>query len=283
MAARRAMSGCSQGAGLARTVAARKARALSGLMARPAHGRPRPVCRTAGPYDPARNFFLKTVAFGLVSGGIDGALEAVEQVEHGGVGEGEDLGEDHAGDAAGRVDPVVRVRQAGPGQAAGAPTGGRLFSADHVPEAPLLDHAGEELGIVRAARHAGLEQANGELADLVSAHLCDGLGPQHAGLTELATTQQHALEVEIVWPGRVQPAAAHEKLGRLRNFERDRLERAVRQTRVHPGQPRALVAAHHKAAVAHAEGTEDVLLEVRLERLPAEALDGLADPVDIDA
>src|SRR5579859_4074324 len=40
MAARRAMSGCSPGAGLARTVAARKARALSGLMTRPA---PRPT------------------------------------------------------------------------------------------------------------------------------------------------------------------------------------------------------------------------------------------------
>src|SRR5579859_6515135 len=35
MAARRANSGCSPGAGLARTVAARKARALSGLMKRP--------------------------------------------------------------------------------------------------------------------------------------------------------------------------------------------------------------------------------------------------------
>src|SRR5579859_5130822 len=73
MAARRAMSGCSQGAGLARTVAARKARALSGLMARPAHGRPRPRCRTACPYDPAPTFLNRTCVW--LGGALSGLME----------------------------------------------------------------------------------------------------------------------------------------------------------------------------------------------------------------
>ena len=130
---------------------------------------------------------------------------------------------------------------------------------------------------------ARLEQPDGQLADLVLAHLRDGLWPQHAGLAELATAQQHPQEVQVVWPGRVQPAAAHEELGLLRDLERDRLERAVRLTDMHASQPRALLGADDEPGVDHPERIEDVLAEVRLERLPAEALDGLADPVDVDA
>src|SRR5258707_10973 len=58
----------------------------------------------------------------LAVAGVDGALEVLEEIEHGGVGEGQDLGQDHASDAPSRIDPVVRIREPGPGQAAGAPT-----------------------------------------------------------------------------------------------------------------------------------------------------------------
>src|SRR5579859_863121 len=57
VAARRAMSGCSQGAGLARTVAARKARALSGLMTRPAPRTTPPAVPNGLPVRPHNNFF----------------------------------------------------------------------------------------------------------------------------------------------------------------------------------------------------------------------------------
>src|SRR5579859_2991196 len=49
-------SGCSPGAGLARTVAARKARALSGLMARPAPRMSPPAVPNGLPLRPHNNF-----------------------------------------------------------------------------------------------------------------------------------------------------------------------------------------------------------------------------------
>src|SRR5579859_4908908 len=53
-------SGCTPGAGLARTVAARKARALSGLMASPAPPTTPPAVPNGLPVRP-RNNFLRTV------------------------------------------------------------------------------------------------------------------------------------------------------------------------------------------------------------------------------
>src|SRR5579864_4730358 len=52
---------------------------------------------------------------------------------------------------------------------------------------------------------------------------------------------------------------------------------------MHAGEPFALCRTNDEAAVAHLQGTEDVVLEVLLERFAAQALDGLADPVDVDA
>ena len=52
---------------------------------------------------------------------------------------------------------------------------------------------------------------------------------------------------------------------------------------MHAGQPRALFGADHETRVVHPERTEDVLLEVRLERLSAQLLDGLSDPIEVDA
>src|SRR5579859_1706371 len=52
-------SGCSQGAGLARTVDARKARALSGLMARPAPPTTPPAVPNGLPSSSRNNFFPK--------------------------------------------------------------------------------------------------------------------------------------------------------------------------------------------------------------------------------
>ena len=49
------------------------------------------------------------------------------------------------------------------------------------------------------------------------------------------------------------------------------------------GEARPLLWPEDKPGVAHAEGIEDVLAEVVLERLSAETLDGLTDPVGADA
>jgi len=67
MAARRAMSGCSQGAGLARTVAARKARALGFLMERPAPRTTPPAVPNGLPVPPRNNFFKTVLVCGLVA------------------------------------------------------------------------------------------------------------------------------------------------------------------------------------------------------------------------
>src|SRR5437762_2997645 len=71
---------------------------------------------------------------------VDCALELLDEAEALLVGEGEDLGEDDAGQVGLGVDPVVGVGQAGPGQAATAAAGWGLLGGDHVAEAPLLDH-----------------------------------------------------------------------------------------------------------------------------------------------
>ncbi len=52
--------------------------------------------------------------------GIDAALEARERLQALGVGERQQLHQDHAGDVARRVDPEIGVGKARPGEAAGA-------------------------------------------------------------------------------------------------------------------------------------------------------------------
>src|SRR5262249_61837187 len=97
-----------------------------------------------------------------------------------------------------------------------APSRVRVLHADHVAEAPLLDHPGKELSIVGAGWDGSLEEAHGQLADVVPAHVRDRLRSQDLGTVEPAVVQQHLQEPEIVGPGRVEATAAHEELWLLR-------------------------------------------------------------------
>ena len=50
------------------------------------------------------------------------------------------------------VDPEIGIAQPGPAQGAGAAAARHRLGRDHKAEAPFLDHAGKELGIVRVGR-----------------------------------------------------------------------------------------------------------------------------------
>ena len=53
--------------------------------------------------------------------------------------------------------------------------------------------------------------------------------------------------------------------------------------RWHAGLARALLVRGDVATILHAEGREDLVAEIDVERLPADRLDETADPVDVDA
>src|SRR5712691_87129 len=68
---------------------------------------------------------------------VDRALELAVELDGALVGEGEDLGHDHAADPPRRIDPVIGVEDAGPGQAAGAAAVRAGLYVDHVAETPF--------------------------------------------------------------------------------------------------------------------------------------------------
>src|SRR5262249_61173421 len=75
----------------------------------------------------------------------------------------------------------------------------------------------------------------------------------------------------------------HLKFRLLRNLERHRRESAVGLPRMHADETAALGVPEFERRILHAERLEQVLLEEGAERLTADPLDGLADPIDVDA
>src|ERR1035437_5884186 len=69
-----------------------------------------------------------------IEAGIDAALEACERFQALLVGERQHLHQDHAGDVARRVDPVIGVGEPRPGEAAGAAALRRLGGIDQEAE-----------------------------------------------------------------------------------------------------------------------------------------------------
>ena len=95
--------------------------------------------------------------------------------------------------------------------------------------------------------------------------------------------QQHLQEGQVVAPGRVERAAARPELRRRRHaLERLQHEAAVGLARVQARLARALLRRGLEAAVLHAERREDLVAEVRVERLAAGGFDKAAHPVRVD-
>src|SRR5215475_12385711 len=94
---------------------------------------------------------------------------------------------------------------------------------------------------------------------------------------------QHLQEGEIVAAGAIESAAAHEKLGLLRNSELDRIKPAVRLARMHGHQSFLLIRSDDEVGVFHVEWLENVLAQIDVETLFVNRLDRLACEVDVDA
>src|SRR5437016_3066323 len=160
---------------------------------------------------------------------------------------------DHAGDAASRVDPEISVTQPGAGEAAGATPARHRRGRDHEPEAPFLDHAREELRVVRVSGNDRLEPSYDEIANGILRHQTYRLGPQHLPAIGAALVQKNLLEGEIVRRSTVEPAAAHLKFRLLREFEGDRAEPAVLAPGVHADQAGATIRGQPEFCVLHAD------------------------------
>jgi hypothetical protein len=73
---------------------------------------------------------------------IDAALEPPVHAQHALISERHHLGHEHGGDALLRVEPMVGVVNAGPGEAAGAAAFRHRLPGDHVAETPSADLGG---------------------------------------------------------------------------------------------------------------------------------------------
>src|SRR5215472_4505254 len=79
---------------------------------------------------------------------VDAALELAVEGDGLVVGEGQELGQEHSGDALMRVEPVIGVENSAPGDAGGTAAVGPGLRCHHVAEAPFARHAREEVEIV---------------------------------------------------------------------------------------------------------------------------------------
>jgi hypothetical protein len=79
---------------------------------------------------------------------IDPTLELAVDAQRPLIGERQDLGHEYAGDAFGRIDPVVGIEQPAPGEAACATPVRPWSHVDHVPEAPAHGDAREEIDVI---------------------------------------------------------------------------------------------------------------------------------------
>src|SRR3977135_3344083 len=78
--------------------------------------------------------------------------------------------QDPPADSAGRIDPVVRIAQAGPREAASLTSRWQVFGVDHERQAPLLRVVGRLSHIVRVLFVGGLKRWHIEFANLVARH-----------------------------------------------------------------------------------------------------------------
>ena len=111
-----------------------------------------------------------TTSAGGVSELIDPALEGIVERQRLAIGEGKELHQDHAGDAAGGVEPEIGVVDPAPAQGAGRPLAGDRVGGDLEAQAPLVAAVGDEREVVAARRHRRLQRRKAERADVVFAH-----------------------------------------------------------------------------------------------------------------
>src|ERR1700731_3717428 len=174
--------------------------------------------------------------------GIEAALERAVERDDPLVVEGQDLGEERAGDVLHRVEPEVAVEQTCPGDAAGA----RLH-VDVERQAPFMRLSRE---LVEAAGIWRLRRAHLldiQLADLVLHHHGDRLRTQDSDAMQRAAIQQRLQKGHVV-PWRAEgAAAAHEELRPLRHLEGRRLQPAIGMAAVEAGDAPLLLGPDQEA------------------------------------
>src|ERR1700719_1398434 len=91
---------------------------------------------------------------------IDATLEGVIKGKRLTVRERQELHENHARNASGRIEPVVGVVDSAPAQATGRPFAGDRICRDQESEPPLVAPIGNEREVVAAFRDRGLLRWN---------------------------------------------------------------------------------------------------------------------------
>ena len=183
---------------------------------------------------------------------------------------GQVLGPHHGDEFVHGVDPEVRPQVARPAEDADR---ARPRAAGRV---HLHRHAETESVAPLGQRPVGHRRELGR--ERVPRHQRDRLRPQDPGLAEDPAVQQHLREAEIVVRRREQPSTPPEEPGvRLEHLHEAVAavdhQRALRGRRVHGRQAVAHVPTDPEPRVAHAERTEDLLIQETVERLTRRDLD----------
>ena len=142
----------------------------------------------------------------------DAALELTIKAHCAVVGEGQDLGQDHAGNMLLRVEPVIGVVDTRPGHAPGAAAVGPRLGTYHIAETPFARDTREEIKVIRTQRHRGFRDAGINVANLVLTHQRDGLRAQQPDAIEGALMHQHLQKDEIIASGRIEASTAGPEL-----------------------------------------------------------------------
>src|SRR3954453_23898197 len=125
---------------------------------------------------------------------VDRLLEIAIDLYGRPVSEGQDLRQEHAGDALLRIKPVVGIEDPRPGQAAGAAAVGPRLGVDHVSQPPAARDAGKEMDVVRTGRRWGLPDTSRDVANLVLVHQRDGFRLQQLTAAEPSLVHQRLQE-----------------------------------------------------------------------------------------
>src|SRR5215213_4613506 len=144
--------------------------AAAAISARPRSVSPTPGMRPASTPPPRlcwpwRSRCSSAMKSACLGQGVYAALELAEEAQHRRVGEGQHLGQDYAGDAACRIEPVIAVEDAGPADRAGAAAVRSGLQVDHVAEAPADRGARKQVEIVGPLRRDAAQYAGRQIAD----------------------------------------------------------------------------------------------------------------------
>ena len=204
---------------------------------------------------------------------IDALLEALQRFDRGVVVERQVLHEQHAGDAPRRIDPELRVVDAGPAHAAGRACGAVVVPAGDLKAEPerVAARAERERPGPRGVRRGLLLDAN--VADVVLAHELHGrLAEQSRAVRGAPSVQEHLHELDVVGRRRVQAAVAADRRAD-RPIRVRRLDEFLAHHLMDGGDAPTFRIGHRIKSIAHAQRHEDALAQEFLERLPGHLFD----------